>query len=96
MLTAGYTNPGAVSVVDLSREKQIRPEDAEVELLKTTVMDLDPVEFITVQEFYRSKDGTRLPMFVTRHKDVKLDGSAPVFLQGYGSVVSRLLPLPSS
>ena len=71
-------------MVDLSREKQIEPEKADLELLKTTKIGLDANDFITVQEFYESKDGTKIPMMITRHKDVKLDGSAPAFLYGYG------------
>lgn len=34
--------------------------------------------------FYPSKDGTKVPMFVIHRKDVKLDGSNPTFLTGYG------------
>ncbi len=38
----------------------------------------------TKQVFFISKDGTRVPMFLTAAKDVKLDGSNPVLLTGYG------------
>jgi prolyl oligopeptidase len=34
--------------------------------------------------FYPSKDGTRIPMFLSYRKGMKLDGSNPVFLHGYG------------
>ncbi len=34
--------------------------------------------------FYPSKDGTRVPMFLSYRKGMKLDGSNPVFLHGYG------------
>ena len=39
----------------------------------------------TRQVFYRSKDGTRVPMFVTARKDVRLDGGNPVMLTAYGA-----------
>ena len=36
------------------------------------------------QVFYNSKDGTRVPMFITHKKDLKLDGNNPTVLYGYG------------
>jgi prolyl oligopeptidase len=36
------------------------------------------------QVFYNSKDGTRVPMFITYKKGLKLDGSNPTILYGYG------------
>ncbi len=42
----------------------------------------EPAQFITEQRFYTSKDGTRIPMFVVRRKDLK--GPAPTLLYGYG------------
>ncbi len=44
----------------------------------------DPGDYLTEQVFYRSKDGTRVPMFVVRHRNTKLDGSAPGIVYGYG------------
>ena len=43
-----------------------------------------PSDFQTQQIFYRSKDGTRVPMFITARKGAKLDGSNPTILYGYG------------
>ncbi|HYP15540.1 MAG TPA: prolyl oligopeptidase family serine peptidase [Bryobacteraceae bacterium] len=45
-------------------------------------IDLGPYE--TKLVFYNSKDGTRVPMFLTHRKDIKMDGNNPVFLYGYG------------
>lgn len=36
------------------------------------------------QVFYNSKDGTRVPMFITYKKGLKLDGKNPTVLYGYG------------
>jgi prolyl oligopeptidase len=44
----------------------------------------DPSAFETRQVFYASKDGTRIPMFITARKGLKRDGSAPLWLYGYG------------
>jgi prolyl oligopeptidase len=44
----------------------------------------DPSPYETKQVFYTSKDGTRVPMFITARKGVALDGSHPTILYGYG------------
>ncbi|MCH9704050.1 MAG: prolyl oligopeptidase family serine peptidase, partial [Chlamydiae bacterium] len=47
-------------------------------------LKFDPNEFVTKQVFYTSKDGTRVPMFISYKKDTKLDGTSPALLCGYG------------
>ncbi|MBK6798725.1 MAG: S9 family peptidase [Acidobacteria bacterium] len=41
-------------------------------------------DYETKQVFYNSKDGTRVPMFLVHKKGLKLDGSNPTLLYGYG------------
>lgn len=41
-------------------------------------------DFVTEQVFYKSKDGTSVPMFISYKKGVKKDGSNPTLLYGYG------------
>jgi prolyl oligopeptidase len=47
-------------------------------------MKTDLSEFETRQLFATSKDGTRIPLFITCRKNLKLDGSNPVLLYAYG------------
>jgi prolyl oligopeptidase len=44
----------------------------------------NPADYETKQVFFTSKDGTRVPMFVTNKKGIKLDGNNPTILYGYG------------
>lgn len=43
-----------------------------------------PADFVTEQVWYASKDGTKIPMFVTHKKGLALDGQRPAWLTGYG------------
>ena len=52
-----------------------------------------PDDYETKQVFYTSKDGTRVPMFLTYKKGLKLDGSNPTLLYGYGGFNISLVPM---
>ncbi len=49
-----------------------------------TKINFDTAAYETKQVFYPSKDGTKIPMFIIHKKGLKLDGSAPGWLYGYG------------
>ena len=55
-------------------------------------VDFDSAAFETRQVFVTSKDGTRVPMFITMKRGTKLDGSAPAILYGYGGFNISLTP----
>ncbi len=52
----------------------------------------DPSGYETRQVFYTSKDGTRIPMFITGRKGLVLDGSSPAWLYGYGGFSISITP----
>ncbi|HEY3851777.1 MAG TPA: prolyl oligopeptidase family serine peptidase [Steroidobacteraceae bacterium] len=54
--------------------------------------DFTPSEFETHQVFYSSKDGTRVPMFITARKGTPLSGNNPTILYGYGGFNTPLTP----
>jgi prolyl oligopeptidase len=48
------------------------------------IPEFTPADYETKQVFYRSKDGTRVPMFIVHKKGLVLDGKNPTLLFGYG------------
>ncbi|HEV3007157.1 MAG TPA: prolyl oligopeptidase family serine peptidase, partial [Pirellulales bacterium] len=52
----------------------------------------DPDDYETNQVFYSSKDGTRVPMFITHRKGLKLDGQNPTLLYAYGGFDISITP----
>ena len=58
----------------------------------------DPREFTTEQVFFTSRDGTRVPVFLTYKGELKRDGTRPTLLYGYGGFDISLTPTfsPSS
>ena len=61
-------------------------------VFKAPTIDFDPSGYETKQVFYSSKDGTRVPMFITYKKGLPLDGSNPTYLYGYGGFNISLTP----
>lgn len=55
-------------------------------------VDFDPDAYVTRQVFYRSKDGTRVPMFITHKRGLALDGDNPTLLYAYGGFNIPLTP----
>ncbi len=63
-----------------------------VEVLKTMPAFFDSSKEAVEQHFATSKDGTKVPYFLVRPKDLKYDGSAPTLLYGYGGFEISLTP----
>ena len=55
-------------------------------------VDFNPEDFMTEQVFVTSKDGTKVPMFLTYKKSLKKDGKNPTLLYGYGGFNITLNP----
>ena len=62
------------------------------ELLKSAPSFFDASPYQTVQRFATSKDGSKIPYFMVHRKDIKLDGSNPTLLYGYGGFQVSLTP----
>jgi prolyl oligopeptidase len=68
------------------------PESGKSSVFRQPKVDFDPNQFETKQVFYNSKDGTRVPMFLTYKKGLKLDGQNPTLLYAYGGFDISLTP----
>ncbi|GAB3899644.1 prolyl oligopeptidase family serine peptidase [Spirosoma agri] len=61
-------------------------------IFRAPEVDFKPTDYETKQVFYTSKDGTKVPMFLTYRKGMKLDGTNPTLLYGYGGFNISLPP----
>ena len=61
-------------------------------LLRQAKVKFNPDDYLVEQVFYPSKDGTKVPMFITRKKTTKLDGTNPTLLYAYGGFAISLTP----
>jgi prolyl oligopeptidase len=58
--------------------------DPAQELWSRINIPVDPAPYVVEQQFFTSKDGTRVPMFLVHRKDMPFDGSTPFLIYGYG------------
>lgn len=61
-------------------------------LLQRADVDFNPDDYTVEQVFYESKDGTRVPMFLSYKNGLKRDGNNPTLLYGYGGFNIPLTP----
>ena len=78
------TNPAEIHRYDVKTGK--------IELFKKPKTAFNTEEFETRREFVTSKDGTRFPIFIAARKGLKLDGSNPTLLYGYGGFDISITP----
>jgi len=83
-LFTSFTVPGRIYRYDITTGRSSLWREPEV--------DFHPDDYETRQVFYTSKDGTRVPMFITHRRGLKLDGGNPTLLYGYGGFRISLTP----
>ncbi len=78
-----YLTPSTLSLAEIGKA----PEQ-----LKAMPAFFDASRDVIEQHFATSKDGTKVPYFIVRPKDLKLDGKTPTLLYGYGGFEISLTP----
>jgi prolyl oligopeptidase len=81
---SSYTSPGALYRYDIVKNEST--------LFWQPDFPIPLDQFTTELLFYPSKDGTRIPLFLTRKKDAPRDGTVPTILYGYGGFNISLTP----
>ncbi|MBD2245637.1 prolyl oligopeptidase family serine peptidase [Nostoc sp. FACHB-888] len=79
-----FTTPGTIYRYDMITGKST--------VFRQPQVDFNPDDYETKQVFYHSKDGTRVPMFITHKKGIKLDGNNPTYLYAYGGFNASMTP----
>jgi prolyl oligopeptidase len=81
---SSFSYPGTVYRYDFASGKSA--------VFRQPKVDFTPSAFETIQVFYPSKDGTKIPMFITSKKGMRKDGQNPTYLYGYGGFDVSLTP----
>jgi len=79
-----FTTPGTIYRYDLRTGQST--------VFRQPKLDCDPSQYETTQVFYPSKDGTKVPMFITRKRGLKNDPGNPALLYGYGGFNISITP----
>ncbi|MBN3881985.1 MAG: prolyl oligopeptidase family serine peptidase [Nostoc sp.] len=79
-----FTIPGTIYRYDMVTGKS--------EIFRQPQVDFNPDDYETKQVFYHSQDGTKVPMFITHKKGIKLDGNNPTYLYAYGGFNASMTP----
>ena len=81
---SSFTVPGSIYRYDL--------DTGESTLYKAPQLSFRTSDFVSEQVFFTSKDGTRVPMFITYKKGMKRNGKNPTLVYGYGGFNIGLTP----
>ena len=80
----GFTVPTTIYRYDMKTGKS--------SVFRQPKVDFDPAAYETRQQFFTSRDGTRVPMFIVAKKGLKFDGGNPTYLYGYGGFNISMTP----
>jgi prolyl oligopeptidase len=79
-----YNRPNTIFRYDLKTNRS--------SVWKTPKLPVDVSKYVVTRTFYKSFDGTRIPMFLTYRKGMKKNGQNPTLLYGYGGFAASMTP----
>ncbi|MEM9463160.1 MAG: prolyl oligopeptidase family serine peptidase [Myxococcota bacterium] len=68
------------------------PQKGRSEVFRAPKVAFSPEDYVTEQVFFESRDGTRVPMFLSHHRDVTPSPDTPTYLYGYGGFNIAITP----
>ena len=71
---------------------KLDPKSGDTNIYKLSLSQFKPEEYVSNQYFFKSKDGTDIPITITHKKGIELDGNNPTILYGYGGFNISLTP----
>jgi prolyl oligopeptidase len=71
---------------------QYNIETGKTDIFRKPEVGINPNDYVTLQSFFKSKDGTSVPMFITYKKGLQLNGNNPTLVYGYGGFNIPLTP----
>jgi prolyl oligopeptidase len=72
---------------------RVRMADGEVRAAAAARLAWDPDDYVTEQAFVDASDGTRVPLFLTRRRDLQPTGRVPALMYGYGGFQVSIGPM---
>ncbi len=79
-----FSTPGSIYRLDVNNPQPV--------LYHETQLNIKPAKYVTEQQWYESKDGTKVPMFIVYKEGLKKDGNNPTLLYAYGGFNHSMIP----
>ena len=81
---SSFDNPATIFMYNIA--------SGQIDLFRRSEVKINADNYQTVQTFFTSKDGTKVPMFITYKKGLQLNGNNPVVMYGYGGFNIPMTP----
>ncbi|MEZ0311339.1 MAG: prolyl oligopeptidase family protein [Myxococcota bacterium] len=73
-------------------EYAVDTETGKRRITRPSPIGVDPADYVTTESFFKSTDGTMVPVFITQRRDTPRDGNAPTLQYAYGGFRNSVTP----